>query len=68
MVDLFAGCGGLGLGFEAQGFSTIGFEKDADCCATYKRNLEGHCEQVMLTPDTSLPPARVRLSIRADAH
>ena len=59
VVDLFAGCGGLGLGFEAQGFSTVGFEKDADCCATYERNLEGHCEQVTLTPDTPLPPARV---------
>ena len=59
VVDLFAGCGGLGLGFEAQGFSTVGFEKDADCCATYRRNLEGQCEQVMLTPETPLPAARV---------
>ena len=59
VVDLFAGCGGLGLGFEAQGFSTIGFEKDSDCCATYERNLEGRCEQVMLTPDTPLPMASV---------
>ena len=59
VVDLFAGCGGLGLGFEAQGFSTIGFEKDADCCATYRRNLEGRCEQTTLTPETPLPTARV---------
>jgi len=59
VLDLFAGCGGLGLGFEAQGFSTIGFEKDADCCATYRRDLEGHCEQMTLTPETSLPAARV---------
>jgi DNA (cytosine-5)-methyltransferase 1 len=59
VVDLFAGCGGLALGFEAQGFDTIGFEKDADCCATYNRNLHGHCEQVTLTPDTPLPPASV---------
>ena len=59
VVDLFAGCGGLGLGFEAQGFSTIGFEKDADCCLTYRRNLEGHCEQITLTPETPLPAARV---------
>ena len=59
VVDLFAGCGGLGLGFEAQGFATVGFEKDADCCATYRRNLEGQCEQVMLTPETPLPAARV---------
>lgn len=59
VVDLFAGCGGLALGFESQGFSTIGFEKDEGCCATYRRNLEGHCEQVTLTPETSLPDARV---------
>jgi len=59
VVDLFAGCGGLALGFEAQGFATIGFEKDADCCATYQRNLGGTCEQVTLTPETPLPPARV---------
>ena len=38
-LDLFAGAGGLALGFEAQGFKTVGFEKDADCCVTYKNNL-----------------------------
>ena len=59
VVDLFAGCGGLALGFEAHGFHTIGFEQDADCCATYERNLEGRCEQVTLTPETPLPPASV---------
>ena len=30
VVDLFAGCGGLALGFEAQGFETHGFEMDQD--------------------------------------
>lgn len=59
VVDLFAGCGGLALGFEAHGFQTIGFEQNPDCCATYERNLDGRCEQVTLTPETPLPSASV---------
>ena len=43
VVDLFAGCGGLSVGFETQGFETHGFEMDADCCATYRKNLKGKC-------------------------
>ncbi|MDE5099412.1 MAG: DNA cytosine methyltransferase, partial [Trichodesmium sp. St16_bin4-tuft] len=43
VIDIFAGCGGLSLGFEAQGFTTHGFEMNADCCATYNKNLKGNC-------------------------
>jgi len=59
VVDLFAGCGGLSLGFEAQGFETHGFEMDRDSCATYSKNLRGKCTQVLLTPETELPRAPV---------
>ena len=59
VLDLFAGCGGLALGFEAQGFETIGFEKDADACQTYRQNLKGDCKQVLLTVDTLFPKADV---------
>lgn len=59
VLDLFAGCGGLALGFEAQGFETIGFEQDADACETYRRNLKGDCQQMMLTPETKFPKADV---------
>jgi DNA (cytosine-5)-methyltransferase 1 len=41
-VDLFAGCGGLGLGLEQAGFTTVFVnELDKDAMATYLRN-RGH--------------------------
>lgn len=59
VLDLFAGCGGLALGFEARGFETLGFELDPTCCETYRANLLGGCENVRLTPESDLPPAPV---------
>lgn len=59
VLDLFAGCGGLALGFEACGFETLGFEMDRDCCSTYKHNLSGDCENVKLTPQHKFPKAQV---------
>lgn len=55
VVDLFAGCGGLSLGFEAQGFKSVGYEKDKDACDTYNRNLKGNCHNTELTLDTEYP-------------
>ncbi len=59
VLDLFAGCGGLALGFEAQGFETLGFEMDADCCQTYRKNLLGDCVNIKLTPEYEFPKAQV---------
>ena len=59
VLDLFAGCGGLALGFEAAGFSTVGFEMNPDAASTYRENLEGDCHEIFLTPTTELPEAQL---------
>ena len=57
VLDLFAGCGGLALGFEAAGFETLGFEKENDAVQTYNKNLSGACYEELLTLDTEFPDA-----------
>lgn len=56
-IDLFAGCGGLALGFESAGIETIGYEMDKDAVQTYNRNLEGHCTEEFLSISTQMPEA-----------
>ncbi|MFA5944061.1 MAG: DNA cytosine methyltransferase [Candidatus Thermoplasmatota archaeon] len=51
-VDGWAGAGGLSLGFEAAGFAVTGYERDADACETYTRNLKGDCHQVTIDDET----------------
>lgn len=50
-IDLFAGCGGLSLGFEAIGFKTIGYEMDNAAAKTYTQNLNGNCVTKKLGAD-----------------
>jgi DNA (cytosine-5)-methyltransferase 1 len=59
VLDLFAGCGGLSLGFEAGGYKTIGYEMDKQAVSTYNKNLAGECLSVKLELDFVYPQAAI---------
>jgi DNA (cytosine-5)-methyltransferase 1 len=59
VLDLFAGCGGLSLGFEAAGFRTIGYEMDSTACETYNKNLNGKCHTAKLNLGFEYPEADI---------
>ena len=49
VIDLFAGCGGLALGFEALGMETVGYEMKPEAVRTYNANLHGRCVETTLS-------------------
>ena len=59
VLDLFAGCGGLSLGFEAVGFKTIGYEMDKAACETYNKNLPNCCTEIKLDIGFDYPNADI---------
>lgn len=59
VLDLFAGCGGLSLGFEAAGFETVGFEMLPSASDTYNHNLKGTCYNTKLEVGFDYPKADI---------
>lgn len=59
VLDLFAGCGGLSLGFEAAGYKTLGYEMEPNAAATYNQNLIGNCINTKLNPAFEYPEAQI---------
>ena len=65
VLDLFAGCGGLTLGFTSAGFSAVGaIENDNVASATYGRNFhDGHLEHTRAHDINQITPLALAKSL-----
>lgn len=60
VVDLFAGAGGMSLGFRRAGFDLIAaYENWAPALATYRENLGDHIHKAFVTAELEVPDATV---------
>jgi len=59
VLDLFCGAGGLGLGFESEGFTTTGYDFDKDSCNTYSKNMNRDAFNIELNLSTDYPKADI---------
>lgn len=60
LVDLFAGAGGLSLGFAKAGFEVlVACDNAAPAVETYRVSVGAHVERLDLTDEVTLPPSDV---------
>lgn len=60
LLDLFAGAGGMSLGFQRAGFSTrAAYDNWDPAVSTYRKNLSEHVHRVSITSDLDVPDTTV---------
>jgi DNA (cytosine-5)-methyltransferase 1 len=60
VIELFAGCGGMALGFKQAGFvAVLANERDAEACATLRANVTPHVVEGSIEDVKSFPKADV---------
>ena len=65
MLDLFAGCGGLSLGFHAAGFKIVAaVENDPEAARSHGLNFHGGAAEYSKARDVLTPPEELALELR----